>query len=866
MQLRKLIDKHFSESELITLCLDLALDYDNLSGDNKIEKVRELITYMDRRGRMTELLDLLSNERPQVSWNHPDQADVQIAPEVRGFLETAGYEILNEVWENRYVIFQTQLVLPGEILNRWLFCKDLGVTLNDVKLLEENIAKLPDSKGWIITGADVMDVDAQRHTAANPDITAHTLARFYRQMLQCENYLQKELIAAADEIEKYWINLECQVEGEGRFDLVEYVDSWLKKPSGHQLVLLGDFGTGKTWFCRYYASRLARRYLNNPDENRIPVLISLREYTTALNVEQMVTSTLVDVYNLQLPGGFKTFMHLNKWGRLLLIFDGFDEMEQHIEYSLAQRNYRELARTGTQSSKTVLTSRPLFFEGSQQLQTVLQISGNRLRFETLSLWDLNEKQIQELLRKRAPLKWKTLWAQVKRFSRLKDLASRPVMTHIIAETLPSIDDPDRIDSAALYRIYLNKWIEEACRLKSAHVEAVKGDVLTFIRDLAWDLFNSRATKTISLSELRERSRNRTEFLEFNLILRQLLVHDKQTGNYTFPHVSFIEYFVAETVIENIIDGKTQFLFAFSPTSGVLGFLTDMMRKRPDIQEGLLNAMIEVDTSEQAQNLVALLERIDEKQRQEISSKENTSNPIRPVISILKMASPTGPNFALNLSQHVVAALGKEEFLADFEKDYLLEAPSQVRHFLLELWGNPSINPRRTLKFLNQVIHQDVDNEVRLHAVQVLGRRQGKAEAETLIETLGNESLPADIRRTCIESIQIKALPDDASTHLLNILHHVIADEECDFDLRADCVTRLQDYNTHEALEPLILILKDFDHELWTVSAYTLSKTSVLSIANSLKKEVILPNQQNSNLARQVAFLKKSVATIEEGTI
>lgn len=861
MQLRELIVNHFSKEELRTLCSDLGLHYDDLPDAGREAKVRELITYMERRGRVPDLLRQLSKSRPHVNWKHPGQTTVRIAPELRGFLEATGYEILDELQEDRHTVFRTQLVLSGEYLKRWLFCKDLGVTLEDVKLLEEKIALLPGSKGWIIAGADIIDPDARQRVEANPDITAHTLASFYRQTLQCDTYLEKELIAGAVEINKYWVNLKCQVEGQGRFDLIEYVDSWLKAPSERQLALLGNFGTGKTWFCRYYAARLTGRYLKNPEENRIPVLISLREYTTALNIEQLITSTLVDAYNIRLPGGFKTFMHLNQWGRLLLIFDGFDEMEQHIDFSLALRNYRELAKTMADASKMILTSRPLFFEDAQQLQTVLQSLGNELRFETLSLWEFDDQQIQELLRKRSPEKWKTSWRQVRRFARLKDLASRPVMTHIIAETLPNIDDPGRIDSAALYRIYLDKWIDEACRLESAHVETVRGEVLTFIRDLAWELFNARTTRTISVSELHERIRNKVGFSEFELILRQLLVHDKQTGSYTFPHVSFIEYFVADVMVEGLRTEQRQLLFTFSPTSGVLGFLTDMMREEPDVQHALLNALLEVETSEQMGSMVTLLTRLDEKQRREDNNKEAKGNPIRPLIRILQTERFMNSGSPTKLPQHVIAALSKEEFLEEMVSELAPEAPIQVRHFLLELWGNPMIEANRALEVLNEVIYHDPDINVRLHTVKVLGQRQGKKEAETLIETVANQDIPTTIRRACVESIRVDALPDALFRRLLNILHQVIAHETNDYDLRADCITKLKDYDSEEALEPLIPILKNFGHELWYVSANILQLSTVLSVADSIEKEVILPNQHVFHLGRQTAHLKKLVATI-----
>jgi hypothetical protein len=65
----KEINQYFSDSELNELCTQLRVDYDNLSGKGKSDKIRELVGYMERRGRISELVDVLQIERPHVDWN-----------------------------------------------------------------------------------------------------------------------------------------------------------------------------------------------------------------------------------------------------------------------------------------------------------------------------------------------------------------------------------------------------------------------------------------------------------------------------------------------------------------------------------------------------------------------------------------------------------------------------------------------------------------------------------------------------------------------------------------------------------------------------------------------------------------------------
>ncbi len=63
-QLRALITRYFNDSELRDLCFDLGIDYENLGGDNKTAKARELVGYGLRHGRLAELEAACRRLRP----------------------------------------------------------------------------------------------------------------------------------------------------------------------------------------------------------------------------------------------------------------------------------------------------------------------------------------------------------------------------------------------------------------------------------------------------------------------------------------------------------------------------------------------------------------------------------------------------------------------------------------------------------------------------------------------------------------------------------------------------------------------------------------------------------------------------------
>lgn len=65
-RLFELLTERCDEEEIRTFCFKLGLDYDDLRGDSKKSKARELIDYLSRRERLSELVILIRKERPDI--------------------------------------------------------------------------------------------------------------------------------------------------------------------------------------------------------------------------------------------------------------------------------------------------------------------------------------------------------------------------------------------------------------------------------------------------------------------------------------------------------------------------------------------------------------------------------------------------------------------------------------------------------------------------------------------------------------------------------------------------------------------------------------------------------------------------------
>ena len=78
--LHQLLIQHFDDSELQTLCFDLGVDYENLPGQTKADKARELVEYMQRRNRLADLIQLCQQLRPSATWPKLIQGGSELTP------------------------------------------------------------------------------------------------------------------------------------------------------------------------------------------------------------------------------------------------------------------------------------------------------------------------------------------------------------------------------------------------------------------------------------------------------------------------------------------------------------------------------------------------------------------------------------------------------------------------------------------------------------------------------------------------------------------------------------------------------------------------------------------------------------------
>ncbi len=371
-----------------------------------------------------------------------------------------------------------------------------------------------------------------------------------------------------------------------REDLKSYMDGWINNTSDNKhLVLLGDYGMGKTSFVKYYAAALAEEILDGKPFKRFPVFISLtntspRHGGISKSVEAFVARHLGVDYAL-----FEKLVHK---GKILFIFDAFDEMGYIGTHEQRFKQFNEIWQLAFKNNKMLLVGRPSYFPTEFELKQILNVPKQGHEpiqvhpySEKLTLNELDDERIRAYIAKYYPERTSQYMEWVVSNKSIHDLCKRPSMTHIIREMLPKLfDERDQktLNAAETMERYINYWFDrqEVKGVPSAFEQyspRKKTLILDFFKDLAADFYLNHTLKADNeavLQQLRQKIEaenieelQKKEFLEGfeNEILSGYFI-EIEDDEYKFAHKSFYEYFVALKIFDllNAKDLKHKLLF------------------------------------------------------------------------------------------------------------------------------------------------------------------------------------------------------------------------------------------------------------------------------------------------------------------
>jgi len=372
-------------------------------------------------------------------------------------------------------------------------------------------------------------------------------------------------------------------DGPGK-DLLTQIQEWVADYDGRFIVVLGDFGYGKTFLLR----ELAKRIHLEQRPPVIPVFIQLRELEKAHGFEEILAAHLAKAGEEEIR--FRLLRNLIAEGRVLLLFDGFDELALRVTYSKAAQHLNNLVSAAEGRAKVVLKSRTQHFLSEHEVETALasrlsDMPGRRL----VKIQEFDDDQILEFLTKLFEGDSARARATLELLGDVRDLlglSRNPRMlsfiTRLDEERLRRIRDREgEISAAVLYRELLERWLEfeyERAQPEGALPTLTKAERWEAVTRLALLLWET-GEETLGLAELGSVS---TEALH-DLANRQLtpdqaahmigsgtLLVRVENERFKFVHRSILEWLVANHVAGQLRKGDSD------PPELKLAVMSDLM--------------------------------------------------------------------------------------------------------------------------------------------------------------------------------------------------------------------------------------------------------------------------------------------------
>lgn len=350
-----------------------------------------------------------------------------------------------------------------------------------------------------------------------------------------------------------------------RSDLAGELMALVELDEGQFVIVLGDFGRGKSFVLREVARRIATTKL-------IPILIDLAALDRSLSVDELVAAHLArhgeSVVDLN------AFRYMLGQGRIVLLFDGFDELVTRISYEHATDHLERLIEAATGKAKIVVACRTQHFKSHDQVFTALgervgQVSQRRVL--TIEEFTANEIRTYLVHRFRGDEAQATSrYELLKNLPDLLALAQNPRMLGFIAaldsERLQAAARRrDVISAAGLYREIIDAWLAHETRRATGGPGAAPGlDTETLrsaVTTLALRLWEA-GEQYLQPAQLAEVAESLSGLAAGRLSPQQrlhavgsgsLLVRT-EAGLFGFIHTSVMEWLVARAIADQLVAG------------------------------------------------------------------------------------------------------------------------------------------------------------------------------------------------------------------------------------------------------------------------------------------------------------------------
>ncbi|WP_437962676.1 pentapeptide repeat-containing protein (plasmid) [Sorangium sp. So ce119] len=336
----------------------------------------------------------------------------------------------------------------------------------------------------------------------------------------------------------------------------------LDAPRRRFVLVLGDFGAGKTFLLHELARRMAR-----DKHPLVPVLIEMSRLEKQRSLSVLVAQhfALADE-----PVDPRAFSYMLAEGRIALLFDGFDELALRLTYDRVLEHFETVVQATEGIAKVVVTSRTQHFLDDRQIKQELarraeQVQGYRL----VRLQGFGEKQIRRFLGNLIPdpAEAEARYRLLHEVRDLLGLSENPRMLGFISrieekKLLEAREGTGEITAAKLYELLVDQWLDHEHHRANPRGAprgisrgALRG-AMTELARLLWD----RRVRAVGIADLPESLVKGVQpadgppleraMVEFLIGSGSLLVRDAE-GAFSFVHRSVLEWLVAEAAAREV---------------------------------------------------------------------------------------------------------------------------------------------------------------------------------------------------------------------------------------------------------------------------------------------------------------------------
>lgn len=430
----------------------------------------------------------------------------------------------------------------------------------------------------LIVGRHPLAGSPKQSLDSMPNVAYATFDQFQANLINFHPLLHHNVsVFDRDSSSKNFIHAKTRHSGTS---LMTAVRDWLSGAKSC-LVVYGGYGLGKTTFSKYLASTLSTEHMDGVFD-RIPIRFTLGDIYHKQDIVALISSALAGAESgVQIKNfSFSLFMEMNRLGKLLLIFDGFDEMRHAIDLEDFIFNFQQMRSLLEGRAKVVILGRPdAFLSNSEEVKVLSSLfddpSAADQRLELTEVGFFGREDVDRYLANFMDARG----FDVSKHQKIADLVrlmpgtgednilSRPVQLSMFTQVIDEFIDDEgaqltryKLYVSFVYRFIVRERNKEARALGPENAVIGRDSRARFMQNAAWWILNTKKENRFSPAELnpnmipneiKQRHGNEAALREALLgsVIEPMghsgVLGKKGSRYYYFPHKSYIEFLVAQ---------------------------------------------------------------------------------------------------------------------------------------------------------------------------------------------------------------------------------------------------------------------------------------------------------------------------------